>query len=141
MSWPFCRIAGASCGLPRETASTATMATPSSSTRTIPNDPRSLSHNFIRDLFEDDQGYLWVAAYPGVNKFDPTTERSTRYRHDPNNPNSFSGDSVESITRDSRGYLWFATGIAAWTGLTRRRKRSRTTGMTATANSSGGSGA
>ena len=27
------------------------------------NDPGSLSHNFIRDLLEDDDGYLWVAAY------------------------------------------------------------------------------
>ena len=81
-----------------------------------PGDPGSLSHNFIRDVFEDAQGYLWVAAYPVINKFDPRTERSTRYRHDPNNPNSFSDDSVESITSDSRGYLWFAT---ADTGLDR----------------------
>ena len=45
---------------------------------------------------EDDQGYLWIATYTGgVNKFDPTTERFTRYRHDPSNPNSLSGDSVE----------------------------------------------
>ena len=60
-------------------------------------------------MFEDDQGYLWVAAYPGINKFDPRTERTTRYLHDPKNPKSFSGDSVESITADSRGHLWFAT--------------------------------
>ena len=85
-------------------------------TRTIPSDPGSLSHNFIRDVFEDAQGYLWVAAYPVINKFDPRTERSTRYRHDPKNPNSFSDDSVESITSDSRGHLWFAT---ANTGLDR----------------------
>ena len=81
-----------------------------------PSDPRTLSHNFIRDVFEDAQGYLWVAAYPVINKFDPRTERTTRYRHDPNNPKSFSDDSVESITSDSRGHLWFAT---ANTGLDR----------------------
>ncbi len=74
-----------------------------------PSNPGSISHNFIRDVFEDDQGYLWVAAYPAINKFDPRTERSTRYLHDPSNPNSFSGDSVESITRDRRGNFWFAT--------------------------------
>src|ERR1700752_842938 len=75
-----------------------------------PSDPGSLSHNFIRDVFEDAQGSLWVAAYPVINKFDPRTERSTRYRHDPKNPKSFSDDSVESISSDSRGHLWFATG-------------------------------
>ncbi|MFZ0964433.1 MAG: two-component regulator propeller domain-containing protein [Terriglobia bacterium] len=75
-----------------------------------PNDPGSISDNFIMDLMEDDQGYLWVATlYGGVNKFDPRTERSTRYLHDPKNPNSISGDWVESIARDSRGYLWFGT--------------------------------
>ena len=81
-----------------------------------PSDPGSLSHNFIRDVFEDAQGYLWVAAYPVINKFDPRTERSSRYRHDPNNPRSFSDDSVESISSDRRGHLWFAT---ANTGLDR----------------------
>jgi ligand-binding sensor domain-containing protein/signal transduction histidine kinase len=74
-----------------------------------PHDPGSLSANFIRDLVEDEHGNLWVDVYPGVNKFDPTTERCTRYLHDPNNPNSLSGESVWSIARDSRGYLWFAT--------------------------------
>ena len=60
-------------------------------------------------VVEDDRGYLWVGAYPGINKFDPATERSTRYLHDPNNSNSFSGDSVASITADRRGYVWIAT--------------------------------
>ena len=75
-----------------------------------PNDPWSLSSNFILDLMEDDQGYLWIATdFGGVNKFDPATERFVRYRHDPNNPNSISGDSVETIARDSGGQLWFGT--------------------------------
>jgi len=75
-----------------------------------PNDPSSLSSNFILDLMEDDRGYLWIATdFGGVNEFDPATERFVRYRHDPNNPNSISGDSVETIARDNRGYLWFGT--------------------------------
>ena len=60
------------------------------------DDPDSLSANRIEDLIEDDQGYLWIATYTGgVNKFDPATERFTRYRHDPSNPNSLIADSVE----------------------------------------------
>jgi streptogramin lyase len=75
-----------------------------------PNDPWSLSANFVWDLMEDDQGYLWIATnFGGVNKFDPGTERFVRYRHDPNNSNSIGGDSVETIARDGRGYLWFGT--------------------------------
>ena len=58
---------------------------------------------------QDDQGYLWIATNTGVNKFDPKTERCTRYLHGPGNPNSLGGASVKSITQDSRGFLWFGT--------------------------------
>jgi len=75
-----------------------------------PNDPGSISANFVEDLVEDDQGYLWIATFHGgVNKFDPTTERFTHYRHDPNNPKSIGGDSVQSIARDKSGDFWFGT--------------------------------
>ena len=75
-----------------------------------PNDPGSLSANFIQDLMEDDQGNLWIATNSGgVNKFRPATEGFTSYRHDPNNSNSICGNSVETIARDGRGYLWFGT--------------------------------
>ncbi len=78
-----------------------------------PGDPESLSYNFVIDLFEDDCGYLWIAA-GGVNKFDPETGRFTSYRHNPDNPNSISGDEVNSIAQDHQGYLWFGT---AYDGL------------------------
>ena len=97
-----------------------------------PSDPGSLSANFIRDLVEDEHGNLWIAVYPGVNKFDPTTERSTRYLHDPNNPNSLSGDSVWGVARDSRGYMWFATadsGLDRFDPLTDTFTHCRTTAM------------
>jgi PAS domain S-box-containing protein len=60
-------------------------------------------------LREDGHGNLWIVAGHGVNKFDPTTERFTRYRHDSSNPNSLSSNSVEDIAGDSRGFLWFGT--------------------------------
>jgi signal transduction histidine kinase/ligand-binding sensor domain-containing protein len=82
-----------------------------------PNDPGSLSANYLQGLIEDDQGCLWIATLTGgADKFDPRTERFTRYRHDPSNSNTIGGDSVYSIARDNRGYLWFGTGD---TGLDR----------------------
>jgi PAS domain S-box-containing protein len=75
-----------------------------------PNDPGSLSANYLWDLMEDDQGYLWIATVGGgVNRFDPETERFTRFRHDPSNPKTIGGDAVLSIARDSSGDLWFGT--------------------------------
>jgi streptogramin lyase len=44
-----------------------------------------------------------------VNKFDPTTERFTRFVHDPNNPNSLGGAYVTGIVPDNRGDLWLGT--------------------------------
>lgn len=75
-----------------------------------PSDPETISSNYVQDLIEDDNGYLWITTLNGgVNKFDPATERFTRYRHDPDNPNSISGDRVQTVIQDSRGYLWFGT--------------------------------
>ena len=79
-----------------------------------PDDPASLSGNYVQALLEDDHGYLWIGTYDGgVNRFDPATERFTRYRHDPQNSNSLSGDMVKCIARDRRGCLWFGgdTGL------------------------------
>jgi ligand-binding sensor domain-containing protein/signal transduction histidine kinase len=60
-------------------------------------------------MVQDDHGYLWIATNTGVNRFDPETERCTRYLHNPDNPNSLGGASVKSIAQDSRGSLWFGT--------------------------------
>jgi signal transduction histidine kinase/ligand-binding sensor domain-containing protein len=60
-------------------------------------------------LLEDNHGYLWIATNVGVNKFDPTTERFTRFVHDPHNPDSIGGTYVTGIAPDNRGYLWFGT--------------------------------
>ena len=76
-----------------------------------PDDPNRLSANFVEDLIEDDHGYLWIATWGGVNKFDPTTERFTHYRYNPDNPNSISGDSgQEHRPRQSRLSLGWHRG-------------------------------
>ena len=71
MSLRFCRTAAASCGLPPGTASIAIDGNAFVVYKNNPNDPDSLSSNFIQDLMEDDHGYLWIATNTGVNKFDP----------------------------------------------------------------------
>ena len=64
---------------------------------------------------EDDKGYLWVATNTGVNRFDPTTERCTRYLHDPDNRDTLGGASVKSAVQDRRGFLWLVPRTAAST--------------------------
>ncbi len=89
-----------------------------------PVDPNSLSDNDIFGLFEDSEGFIWVATKNhGANRLDPKTERFTRFTHDPNDPDSLPDNAIQSIVQDRDGHLWFATREA---GLIRRdRDRGR----------------
>ena len=69
-----------------------------------PKDPGTLDSNFLQDLIEDDHGHLWISTNTGVNRFDPVTERFTRYLHDPNNLNSL-GSTYISGHRPRRSRL------------------------------------
>jgi ligand-binding sensor domain-containing protein/signal transduction histidine kinase len=80
-----------------------------------PRDPNSLSGVYIRALFKDRDGTLWVGCNQFLNKFDPKTETFVRY------PVPF----VNHISQDSAGMLWLATstGLYALNGATGRIRR------------------
>ena len=84
--------------------------------RNDPNNPDSLSNNAISRLYEDKSGNLWVGTGAfnlqggGLNRFDPSTQKFSYYRHDPNNLNSLSADNISGILEDDTGSLWIATG-------------------------------
>ncbi len=81
------------------------------------NDPTSLSYNVVRALYEDQEGVLWVGTgipwdtskKGGLNKFDRTTGKFTRYLHDANNPHSLINNKIRAIFEDSRGVFWVGT--------------------------------
>ncbi len=75
-----------------------------------PNNPNSLSDNFLRTIFEDSEGNLWMGTLNGgLNRFDPTNVRFDVFRHELDNPNSLSSDLVLSITEGEPGILWIGT--------------------------------
>ena len=69
-----------------------------------PGDPNSVSGVYIRALFKDRDGTLWVGCDQFINKFDPKTETFTRY------PVPF----VNHISQDSAGVLWLATSTGLY---------------------------
>ena len=48
--------------------------------------PRSLSHDRVTAILEDDAQRLWVATADGLNLFDRSSEAFVRYGNDPDNP-------------------------------------------------------
>lgn len=79
--------------------------------KNIPEDSTSISDNMIRALHEDKYGNIWIGCGwgGGLNKFDKSTEKFTRYLHDPNNSESISSNNIYSICSDTSGNLWIGT--------------------------------
>jgi signal transduction histidine kinase/ligand-binding sensor domain-containing protein len=88
--------------------------------------PGSLSGVYVRTLFKDHHGTLWVSCDRSLDRFDPITETFTHYPI--TNPGSKqSAGPVLQIVEDRDGYLWLvtaeglfrldpSTGKTAWYG-------------------------
>ncbi len=75
-----------------------------------PEDPTSLSDDFVRALYEDRSGALWIGTVSGgLNLLDRATGEFTTYRHEPGDPRSLSSDAVMAILQDQAGNLWITT--------------------------------
>jgi len=45
-----------------------------------PNNPRSLSHNYVNAIIEDRNGFIWIGTLDGLNKYDPVSGHFENYR-------------------------------------------------------------
>ncbi|MFT4926157.1 MAG: ligand-binding sensor domain-containing protein/signal transduction histidine kinase [Phenylobacterium sp.] len=70
-----------------------------------PDNSNSLSHNSVEDIHQDSKGQLWIATKAGLSRFDPTTERFTRY----NKKDGLANDTILGILEDNQGLLWLST--------------------------------
>ena len=78
--------------------------------KSSPHDPHSISANQIADIFERDNGDLWLATSgSGVNLYDRDKDHFEALRHDPDNYGSLSSDFVNCVLEDDEGYLWIGT--------------------------------
>jgi signal transduction histidine kinase/ligand-binding sensor domain-containing protein/CheY-like chemotaxis protein len=75
-----------------------------------PNNPKSISHNDIRDVLIDRSGVLWAGTRGGgLNKLDLKPQKFTRVLPDPKQENTLHGTMVFSLAEDSAGKLWIGT--------------------------------
>jgi ligand-binding sensor domain-containing protein len=74
-----------------------------------PGRANSLSGVFIRSLFKDHSGILWVGCEQSLDRLNPVTESFTHYRIVDPETNENAGP-VNNISEDQDGKLWLGTG-------------------------------
>lgn len=71
-----------------------------------PDDPHSLSHDFVMCVFASGDSVIWVGTYGGgLNKFDPVRETFRQYRE----RDGLANDAIYGIVADAQGMLWLST--------------------------------
>ena len=66
-----------------------------------------LSQHDITDVVQDCFGFIWIATYDGLNRFDGN--RTEVFRHSTSNTESLSGNRVVCMYPDSKKNLWIGT--------------------------------
>ena len=74
--------------------------------------PKDVPWQLISGMSQAPDGFLWLANYTGVYKYDG--QQYTHYLHDPNNPNSIADNRIECILAANDGNIWIGTYV---TGL------------------------
>lgn len=75
-----------------------------------PGDQNSLGGSVVKEIYEDDEGILWIGHwFGGITRFDRSSETFSHYRHDPEDDSSLPPGAVFEITSDSAGNIWVGT--------------------------------
>ncbi len=75
-----------------------------------PQDPTSLSANFVSVIYEDAQENLWIGTLNGgLNRLDRATGRFERFVKESRDPSTLSSNVVLSIHQAADGVLWIGT--------------------------------
>ena len=74
-----------------------------------PTDPQSLSANYIRDIFEDSHGELWVATVNGgVSRLNRDRDNFDRIEYVNGSHSRHDSETIYHVMEDSYGNIWFA---------------------------------
>ncbi|MCH7403366.1 two-component regulator propeller domain-containing protein [Belliella kenyensis] len=69
-----------------------------------------LSNNHVTSVLEDSKGFIWVATYDGLNRWNGYGFEI--FKKDSNDPNSISGNFIYSLAEDRKGNIWIGTNNA-----------------------------
>ncbi|MDX1666839.1 MAG: two-component regulator propeller domain-containing protein, partial [Saprospiraceae bacterium] len=65
-----------------------------------------LSHNYVTDILQDDQGFVWISTQYGLNRYDG--REILLYLNDPSDTTSLGDNDIEDMAFDEEGHLWLA---------------------------------
>ncbi|MDM8535559.1 two-component regulator propeller domain-containing protein [Desulfobacterales bacterium HSG17] len=76
-----------------------------------PDVPESIANNVIWQIFQDNDGTIWVPTFGGgLDRFDPKSGKViAHYDHDPANPASIGSNTLNHVYEDSTGVIWVGT--------------------------------
>jgi len=75
-----------------------------------PNDPDSISSDFVKTLYQDSTGRLWVGTYGGgLDLYQASTGTFVHYHHRDGDPNTPSSEKIFALQGDSQGHLLIGT--------------------------------
>ncbi|MBN1187281.1 MAG: response regulator [Bacteroidales bacterium] len=76
-----------------------------------PDDPKSISHNYVTDILKDSKGNMWIATNGGgLNLFDKKTGTFTCFNATRNEYNmSIVNNWINCLMEDRRGRIWIGT--------------------------------
>ncbi len=70
------------------------------------------SNSGISDMLEDHRGFLWLATWSGLAKYDGYSVKM--YRQEPGNANGLKSNKITRLFEDSKGRLWFGTNYTGF---------------------------
>lgn len=76
--------------------------------KTDPTDTLALRNSFIRCLYVDREGNLWVGS-TGLYRYNPTTDKFDRFENVVRNSPSLIGKNVNAMIEDAQGEFWIGT--------------------------------
>lgn len=68
---------------------------------------QGIADRVINAVTQDKQGFIWIASYDGLTKYDGY--KALVYRHISNDPHSLSDNEVYALGTDGNGVLWIGT--------------------------------